>query len=237
MRNYAAARLSDGSVVTGRGRGSRMHAEIDVLQQVDAMVQRPRILELYTERQPCCACEAALGESGVAPESVSFSAEFFDMPDEPTVEDAAELARLNNGAFEALRQMIREAEGPLPKQVSTGRVAATERTIARLLGEHGLRAVDEPDLGSESGVEVVADELGDEGRGVYLSWYAGSNLTDRVLQAVHVDQLDDPALSEAAAAKQHRLSELAAMLDKAGIQANPAEDGIAPYTLMIAVEP
>jgi hypothetical protein len=46
--NYAAARLEDDSVLIGRS--SRvMHAEEDVLQQAGDR----RIVELYTEREPC----------------------------------------------------------------------------------------------------------------------------------------------------------------------------------------
>ncbi|WP_035747989.1 nucleic acid/nucleotide deaminase domain-containing protein [Glycomyces sp. NRRL B-16210] len=232
-RNYAAAALGDGSVVTGRSRGSLLHAEIDVLRQASA-VGSP-VAAIYTERQPCCECEAALEAAGVAPDAITYSAEFFDTPGEPTAEDGAELARLNLGVFEHLRQMIREAEGSQPRPAGADPAAALARSVAGHMERHGLRVAAEPDLGAEPGVELAVDGLADGAGGVHVSWHVGADLTARVLDAVHGDRLEDPALTEAAAIKQHRLAGLAAVLDEAGIAAEPVTDGTAPYSLHLPV--
>lgn len=236
VRGYAAAELSDGTVVTGRGRGALLHAEVDVLQQVRAMPGLPEIVGLYSERQPCCACETILSDAGVPPEAVAYSAEYFDLPGDRTAADAAELDRLNNGAFEALRQMIREAEGVLSPPVLGSPLAQVARQAVEVMRGQGLPVVAEPDLGAEPGVELVVDELDDEGQGIYLTWYVGAELTERVLAAVQDDRLDDAALTDAAAIKHERRVELKALLDTAGFKSLPVEGGFAPYTLRLSVE-
>lgn len=228
-RNYAAAELGDGSIATARSRGASSHAELDLLRQAEA--GGSSIVALYSERQPCCACEAALGAGGVPPEAVAYSVEFFDLEGERTLEDEAELSRLNNGVFESLRQMVREAEGPRRRSLPAGRAAALVAETTARLHEPGWSILTEPDLGGEPGVELVVDDLPDSAGGLYLSWYVGADLAARVVDAVHGDRFEDPALTEAAAVKQRRLADMAAVLDKAGIQAVPVTDGTSPYTL------
>ncbi|HEX2144027.1 MAG TPA: nucleic acid/nucleotide deaminase domain-containing protein [Glycomyces sp.] len=232
-RNYAAARLNDGTVVTGRSRGPRLHAEIDLLHQIASMPGPPGIVEIYTERQPCCVCEHALEEAGVPGDSIAYSVEFFDTLDFKTAADMAELALLNGAEFETLRRMVREAEGPRERPAGLARLV---EAVAEPLREAGLPVLLEPDLGAEPGVEVVVDDLDDDAGGVSVSWYVGAELSDRVFGAVQTDHMDDPALAEAAAMKQHRLVELSAILAEAGFATVEIEDGTAPYHLSLAAQ-
>jgi Xanthomonas XOO_2897-like deaminase len=48
--NYAAGRLEDGPIIVGRS-SAEMHAEEDLIQQAGDQ----RIVDLYTEREPCAA--------------------------------------------------------------------------------------------------------------------------------------------------------------------------------------
>ena len=55
--NYGAARLDDGSIITGRS-GANWHAEDDLINQAGDR----GIVDLYTERAPCAAsCQGKLG--------------------------------------------------------------------------------------------------------------------------------------------------------------------------------
>jgi hypothetical protein len=47
--NYGAARLDDGSVITGRSGGKRLHTEQDLINKAGGK----KIIDLYTERAPC----------------------------------------------------------------------------------------------------------------------------------------------------------------------------------------
>jgi hypothetical protein len=53
--NYAAGRLEDGTIVVGRS-SAELHAEQDVIRQAGGQ----RILDIYSEREPCAARCAAL---------------------------------------------------------------------------------------------------------------------------------------------------------------------------------
>jgi deoxycytidylate deaminase len=60
--NYAAARLDDGSVITGRS--GAIHAEQDLLSQADNMGRQ--VADLYSERAPCAStCAGALADRGI----------------------------------------------------------------------------------------------------------------------------------------------------------------------------
>ncbi len=61
--NYGAARLDDGSIITGRS-GGGLHAEQDLLKQ--ASDQGKNIVELYSEREPCASrCGPILQSQGI----------------------------------------------------------------------------------------------------------------------------------------------------------------------------
>lgn len=61
--NFGAARLEDDSVITGVSQGRGYHAEQDLLDQADA--QGKRIVELYSEREPCGGCARLLQSRGI----------------------------------------------------------------------------------------------------------------------------------------------------------------------------
>lgn len=55
VHNYAAGRLEDGTILVGRS-GAGLHAEEDVIQQAGG----GRIVDIYSELEPCAAKCAAL---------------------------------------------------------------------------------------------------------------------------------------------------------------------------------
>lgn len=61
--NYGAARLDDGSIITGRS-GGGLHAEQDLINQANTSGRS--ITDLYTERAPCAArCQPLVGDMNV----------------------------------------------------------------------------------------------------------------------------------------------------------------------------
>ncbi|THV41398.1 hypothetical protein [Glycomyces buryatensis] len=231
-RNYAAVRLADGTVLTARSIGKKP-VEIELLERLASRGASARIVEIYSERQPSVAAEVALTRAGVDPGAVSYTAEFFDMEGEPTADDLRELALLNNASVEVLRAMIRDAEGFPDGKAEFGPFAATVDAVGERLGRAGYVVFPEQERGTEPGVEIVVDQLEDEGRGVYLSWFVGEPLNSRVVQAFADNQLDDSALAEAGEIKQHKLHELAVALMKERVLTEDLQDNCSPYTLRV----
>ena len=61
--NYGAARLDDGSIITGRS-GGGLHAEEDLINQASSSGRT--ITDIYTERAPCAArCQPLVGDMNV----------------------------------------------------------------------------------------------------------------------------------------------------------------------------
>lgn len=61
--NYGAARLDDGSIITGRS-GGGLHAEEDLINQASGSGRS--ITDLYTERAPCATrCQPLVGDMNV----------------------------------------------------------------------------------------------------------------------------------------------------------------------------
>ena len=58
--NYAAGRLEDGTIIVGKS-SADLHAEEDVIRQAGGR----KIVDLYTEREPCAACAGITGDMNV----------------------------------------------------------------------------------------------------------------------------------------------------------------------------
>jgi hypothetical protein len=60
--NYAAARLSDGSIIVSRSGPGSIHSEVNIINAVQSASGNLVIRDLYTERSPCAAnCAKKLG--------------------------------------------------------------------------------------------------------------------------------------------------------------------------------
>lgn len=112
-RNLAAARLSDGSTLTGiSGRRNGADSEIDILGQLDDInadrasrgESRLTITHVYSERQPCLGCQGAL-QSAAPKADVQWTVEYSDMPN-PTDAQRDDLRVLNTLSRTELNQAI-----------------------------------------------------------------------------------------------------------------------------------
>ncbi|WP_026931563.1 nucleic acid/nucleotide deaminase domain-containing protein [Glycomyces tenuis] len=112
-KNFAAAELSDGTTL--RGISSRSgHSEDDILKQLDGINQEraengqePLTIDrLFTERQPCCKCEATLTSNGITSDQVEYGVEYFDKPN-ATDEERENLNALNEGMRAVLEHRLK----------------------------------------------------------------------------------------------------------------------------------
>lgn len=96
-RNLAGARLSDGTtIITDQSGGKGANgvcAESNMAQQIDTLNQQRvgngqeplSVIEMYSERQPCCRCESMFNDSDrpppMAPDAkIEWTSEYYDAP-------------------------------------------------------------------------------------------------------------------------------------------------------------
>lgn len=111
-RNLAAARLSDGSTLTGISGRNGVDSEVDILRQLDEInadrasrgESRLTVTHVYSERQPCLGCQGAL-QSAAPKADVQWTVEYSDIPD-PTDAQVDDLRVLNTVSRTELSQAI-----------------------------------------------------------------------------------------------------------------------------------
>lgn len=86
-------------LLTGFSQGDNFHSEDHLISQINALkINNPKITELYSERQPCSACQSRLSGYLADNVSVTYSVPWSDNADQNAAANAflAHLIRINS---------------------------------------------------------------------------------------------------------------------------------------------